>query len=624
MMMFSRLLSALLLLGSFGAALPVLGQTASPSPTPFQPIYLNSEIRFTNNSGFDDSKIFVSFNNPIVQTSTAQKYGNTEFGSSPDAMQYGQPWQNAPLSDFNVSAAGQDPVYKLELNNFTGRMFVSYGAGSVITEPVVNTTMAPFVLFEFTINGLQNTATATVNSNMDISYVNYVSAPATVTLRSADGSVQQLQTINPINTDADILSNVESAVPTDALLIAGPADKQRVVRVLAPISDQSPYHDWTSLMDKLADKDGNYQSPVTLNIGSFTIPSDDSLFQYALSGVQVLFGGPGVTYSPQLSGFTNPQQTYSGTAVFDAEKVTLSMSSPDAGSFTIEVQRSELNKDTGIYGQNPGYTVKNTSQTYTTSNLQNDLGGWIVGDLMAGMTFGWAACEKTVSELNSMSEKTLTDLDKLFDATQLAKKINELNTSEFFALVSLAGAQGKASEWTGQGLLPTTKDAPKNALFYDVYGDAVTQNSAAYGYAFGDRFKGLYNPNIFWYLANPPASNRVAVNPPNFPVLGYIELDLQKVSLPKPSDLLSRGERVGPNLFQLGSFGTVNTGYWYNDFDIGWLHFSEDDLGWVFGIWKGGVLYFVVAEGGEGLYATTPNFYPAIFSYRENAWVEFD
>jgi len=73
---------------------------------------------------------------------------------------------------------------------------------------------------------------------------------------------------------------------------------------------------------------------------------------------------------------------------------------------------------------------------YSTTGIVNDLGGRIVGDLMAGMVFGWSK-----STLNIADQATATGTN-LYGTIFSSTTVGGLSTGEYFFLLSLAGLRG--------------------------------------------------------------------------------------------------------------------------------------------------------------------------------------
>ncbi|MEI8341955.1 MAG: hypothetical protein WCH43_10525, partial [Verrucomicrobiota bacterium] len=524
--------------------LALLGTVAASRATDWNPApgtWINTPIVITNNTGqYDDSQIWVAFNNGIASTATPQTYGTNSFGATGN-LQYGSfqtaDWQYAPLSDFKVTnpdipALSGSSAYMINLNDYTGRIYVSYG--SALTAVPLNSGTTPYVMFEpYIVGQVNQTATAgsnifipTTASNIDLSYVDGISAAANTYIRSGSGTILAATTMNPILTNSNIMATVAAAVPSGALVTS--STNGPVIRILSGSNaPDGTYHDWNSLMNHLQTSGSG-----TLNIGSYTSPNDPTnLQQYGLTNTLFGYGQTGAI-SGQAPNFQNAQG-YSATALFSSTNLVISGSGiqnsggPAAsGSFSIIISRSVLNANTGIYGENPAYTVITSATTYTTAGIVNDFGGRVVGDVLAGMVFGWAG-----STVNIAAHAAATGLN-LHGVTFSSTTVGGLTTGEYFYLISLAAAQGKVTDWIGAGVTD-------NPLFYDIYNYAIAQASGAYGSGFGDRFQGIYNPGTTWYTSYPPADPLSTDTPPaDFQTVGYVQLDLLPTtfsSVPEPS-----------------------------------------------------------------------------------------
>lgn len=111
---------------------------------------------------------------------------------------------------------------------------------------------------------------------------------------------------------------------------------------------------------------------------------------------------------------------YALTASFADTSVTLTGTITPVGSTqreptTIVITYAALNKPIGIYGCNPSYQVNGGT---LTGGIVNDVYGWIVGDLLAGLSYGFAGSATTVQvdgqscALGSLPSSTWFELAK--------------------------------------------------------------------------------------------------------------------------------------------------------------------------------------------------------------------
>lgn len=561
--------AALSLAAAFAAEPPV----GSYVNTPF--IITNNQTQYNVSSDSSTNEVWVTFAGTFTNTGADQYIGSQTLDQW--SIDYGTSvFQSFKLTDLSgvaqggvyesgtlqpgtsaVPYLGNTPQYTFSLNGFSGRVYVNYGSTALTAAPPPgNPGTSPYIVFEPTVLGQTQSGIPTV-SNVDLSYVDGVSAPASFAFRNAttgaliNATSGQFQ-FNPGSTtvgsskglstaNSAILANVAAAVQTLAPNAVVTNGSNEVVRVMSSAASPSSYHDWVGLMTTLQ------TSGKELNVNSYTAGSTAD--PYNLSNTYYGYSGAAAV-SGQPPGWEN-NQTYTSTTQFVAnmstnlsedqktalqasftEKGFGSITGPGAiitgsggssGPFTIFIPQAILNASTGIYGNNPGYIVQigNTTYTYASNGIQNDLGGRVVGDLVAGMVFGWSN-----SNVNITDHATATGTN-FYGSTFSALTLGELSTGEYFYLLSMAAAQGKLSDWIGSS-------ADINPENYDIYLAAISANTDAYASGFTDRLQGPASPDIFWYTANAPANPYEAGE--NFENIGYIEFTLENFSsIPEPS-----------------------------------------------------------------------------------------
>ncbi|QDV51839.1 hypothetical protein [Gimesia fumaroli] len=493
--------------------------------------YINTPFVITNNqSDYPEDQIWVSFSGVFTNTGTPQYIGATQITN------FTSNWQSFKLADLlapvpNLPYFGTTAQYTFSLNGFSGRVYINYGPAALTEPPNPGAPgTSPYLVFEPTVDGETLAPPTPTASNMDLSYVDGVSAPAaTMVSNATTGQPLQATSVNPVTSCSNILSNVVNQVPSGAVVSNGTKN----VRVMSSAAAPSAYHDWTSLMTTL--QKSTATNP--LNVCSYTSPTNTGIpVSYALSGALFGYSG-GKTYSPQAPDFATAQD-YTTQATFKTNlnpdnnsvltKVGITNGTPGVeisgtgtvtGAFSIYIKETDLNAGTGIYGNNPPYVVayNGTENAYNTDGIVNDLGGRVVGDLMAGMVFGWSASSVNI-EKHALKTGT-----KLYNTPFSSVTIGGLKTGELFFLLSLAGAQKKLTDWLGSEL-------DSNSDNYDPYLYAIAQNSDAYGSGFTDRLQGYSNPDTYWYTANPPA---IPGGGGNYETVGFVDLILgQPTTIP--------------------------------------------------------------------------------------------
>jgi hypothetical protein len=136
-----------------------------------------------------------------------------------------------------------------------------------------------------------------------------------------------------------------------------------------------------------------------------------------------------------------------------------------------------------------------------STGIVNDLTGRVVGDLLAGMTFGWAG---NTTDIATHAASTSTTLPDLFTET----RVGDLSTGKYFYLLSLPDTTADVAEWFGSSISSTPD-------YYDTYGSAFAADTTAYTMPFGDRLQGSVTPSIWWEVSTFSEQN------------GYVEITLK-------------------------------------------------------------------------------------------------
>jgi len=518
-----------LVLSTFAAPFAAHGQTT---------FWATNVPHLIDPGAYHPSLVYVSVSG--ITSGGPNFYGNNAANSIVVNNDATNNWTSYELNQFAVPGSSIAPglpasVYAFNLTDISsGRIFISVGA-PITSEAMATNATVPYVLIEETYSAPQTSTpiNGQLTANLDLSYVNAAALPGTVTFYgTTDPSVAPaplpnlVSTWNPLPTSNSLVSGVKAIFDANASftgLAQSPYVTDRggtVVSVLSPQSRATAYHDWTNLMLSLQGN-GN-----VLQIASTNTPITENIPVWTrLQGVTFGYTGSGTNYA-SITGWLPSYQTkqsYTAIATFTnnlnaaanptlafygiqngTPGVVISGSGSLSGAFAFFVTQSNLNSSAGVYGANPPYVVSNSTPAYyATTGILNDLSGRVVGDLMAGMTFGWANSTNNVYNVFvTNAPGTNIHMPSVLAAMGLVEGANtavrQLTSGQLFALLSLAAAQ---TPTTFPKVIGPNLDT--NPFNYDPYAYAVSSYSVGYSSPFGDRIQGLGNPNPTWYTTNP-------------------------------------------------------------------------------------------------------------------------
>jgi hypothetical protein len=249
-----------------------------------------------------------------------------------------------------------------------------------------------------------------------------------------------------------------------------------------------------------------------LSVASYTVPDGAPL---AATAKFTYVGGGASNTTPALPSdfLTGQDYNFQATFVTDLNPggadplipslqgvpgVQLSGTATTVGAFDIYITNDQMNAPSGVYGNNPDYTIVVGSTVYQAENgISNDLTGRIVDDVMAGMVFGWAGNPTDIAAHAAATGTTLPA--GIFTESM----IGDLGTGKYLYLISLMDSPETLVDWLGSGIT-------SNADFYDIYASAVASQSTAYGTGFEDRLQGELQPIFFWSVTDaPPGSENI-------------------------------------------------------------------------------------------------------------------
>jgi hypothetical protein len=515
------------------------GLTAKTSVDQFSyytPAPVNALFVIDNQTGVPDSHVFVKFLGAQIGDSTlAQTYGDgkpLDTGADTAARSYSLAQMTTTLADVPGLAT---PVPAFRLNDYAGgRIYFSLGAQlNSVTIPAAQDPSDPdFGTVYAYVEPSIFTSTVAGQTNIDASYVDFVAIPVDIAvLDRSTGALVNPPANNPLSSPSgtalfDALTSGTTAgtqVPAGTVIAAttqvtttdgGTLAIGGTARILSPsmydagmITNAVPYHDWSALLDALQ------TAGTSLPVASYTTVD---------TGVALpkgtLFGFAGSKSSSIAPAWTEKQDyALAATVVSDLNPsganpripklagvpgIVITGSGVTVGAFSVYLQRSDLEAQTGIYGANPPYVVDWQDAlagptAYPQAQIENDLAGRVVGDLLAGFNFGWAGCTTTVAtQANTITQAGGQPnlAGSVFDPpdgslTQTA--IGALTTGQLFYLLSLQPTTQALAQWFGASLR-SRPDA------YNTYASDFQALTNGYNMAFTDRLQGPSDPDMFF------------------------------------------------------------------------------------------------------------------------------
>lgn len=379
-------------------------------------------VKFTNESGVANSEVFIGFVGSSFLNAT-----NAANGESLSINQYGsEHWYSLTTLSSGIN-----------LSNFSGRIYVCYGSPWVSThtgyEPSPISPSDPnyhkrYDKIELTYNG--NAADVADTTSID-----YFSIPIELNVYQGgiNGTLKGSLAASPVKTTVDA---VKSLTPTPGAAVVSDGNGE-FVRVIAPNAyppspglPASPYDNFDSYLTYLRDSYSPSHGGVIATIAG------------RFNGV-----GP-APVTPQTTG-----QDYQFTATIDASKnIILTGAGSLIGNHSLLFKYEDLMNPTGIYGANPNFYLDGAPNVLTP---QNDIYGWMIGDLLAGLNIG--AIGSTVV-INGV-------------------QVGQMESQQWFTLNKLFGEL-----------------QPGNVDFYNQWAAQMSKVSDAYNFAYSDRFAHVVAP----------------------------------------------------------------------------------------------------------------------------------
>lgn len=499
----------------------------------YTPAPVNVLFVVDNRTGVPDDLVYVKFlGAEIVSQPLAQTYGDG-LALATGAATSGTSYSLAAMTAQVAGAPGLPaPVFRL--NDYAGgRIYFSLGAE--LQSTTIPAAQDPTDKDFHTVYGYVEPsvfpAVAAGQTNIDASYVDFIGIPFDISVRKrSDGTLLNPPANNPLSTPAG--QSVFAALTADPNVPAGtqvaantsavsPAAKATVTiggtaRILAPslyqaglIRNAQAYHDWTGSGGLIASLTAG---ATTLSVSSYTtvgaaqgIPKA-TLFGFAGSKVSNIGAAwtleQDYALTAQALADLNPKGANTRLPALEGiAGVKLSGSGGVVGRFDVYIANTDLDAQTGIYGANPDYVVDwrdapGGAGAYTQLGIQNDLGGRVVGDLLAGFNFGWAGCAVTVTGHAQATGTAANLVGSVFDpaaANSLGgKPIGALSTGEFFYLLSLQPSTVDLAQWFGAAI------QSGQPTWYNNYASDFQALTNCYNMAFTDRLQGRSDPDMFF------------------------------------------------------------------------------------------------------------------------------
>tara|TARA_R110000787_G_scaffold32138_6_gene84932 strand:+ start:4431 stop:6317 length:1887 start_codon:yes stop_codon:yes gene_type:complete len=344
------------------------------------------------------------------------------------------------------------------VKSFSGRTYMSLGAAI----PGMEANFIPNANDD-TVNSLYQYFEPTVDKsqlNIDLSYIDFTAFSLSLAAKNAPHGTNKSQSSKP---SADLINaTAGSARITNGSKLSYASSSKtptsKFLRVISPqLGNAGLYHDFTNyLKTKLKNK---------------TVKISGTYVGTVINKVQQPTGNP-----------LTQAQSYDYTGTFDsAGNITLS---PNAGSGNgsaagvptiqqgsgvgvsggdIVISFADFNDKIGIYGCNTPYKLGSNSKT---AGITNDIYGQVVGDLLAGLNFGYVGS------------------DVMFVGKD--KKIGDLSSTEWWGGTSFEGTAINPNTTPG-GTGIYFSGAQSNAKNYNSYSASIASLTSGYGFPLQDR-----------------------------------------------------------------------------------------------------------------------------------------
>ena len=446
-------------------------------------------IVFDLPAGVDPAKVFIQIvNTDQIITGTYRDNTGTEHSLAINTP-YSMAGITSPLPVGAGAPANKPAVYITDVDS--GRIFISFGKGleglKKGYEPDPGNATDPnyrvrYQFVEVTIKNSKLTG--------NLTYMDYVSIP--ISLHAVNAPTAKN---NPLETTADGRTLVKAVAATGLTannnVLPSPGDilpSANFARVISPGKAMDKYHDWTNYLRTFFQ--GKTVSLQGCFVGVGDQPTGNPLTQAQSYDFSAAFDAYGNVTLTARSGSGNGSSdcvpvVQRGTGVGDVNQ-------------TVTITFERLNSAVGIYGNNPAYTINRNGAVRTTAGIENDYFGRVVGDLLAGLSWGFPG--STVS----------------FNGNP----IGDLASTQWWGNARMPGGTyiPLANTPVGQNIV-FEKAQPGQTSHYHTYAAGLNGLTMAYGFGLQDRpgnnlleFNTATDPNSYLLITINPDHAKKGIN----------------------------------------------------------------------------------------------------------------
>lgn len=364
------------------------------------------------------------------------------------------------ISTTPVIANAPTSVPAVLVKSFSGRAYMSLGAeipgmgAGFIPNANDDNIDSRYQYFEPTIDKSQ--------LNVDLSYIDFTSFSLSLAAENAPHGTNKKQSSKP---SADLINATAATAKTvngSKLFYTpkGGSTTTDFLRVISPqLGDSGLYHDFTNylqttLKNATVKISGTYVGTVINNVHQ---PTGNPLTQAQSYDYTGTFDAAGnITLSPNA-----------GSGNGYANGVPAKQQGPGVGvaGGDIVITFTDFNHKIGVYGCNTPYKLGSNSKT---AGITNDIYGQVVGDLLAGLNFGYVG-----STVN-------------FEFTSGTKEIGSVSSTEWWGGKSADGTKIVSDNTPGgQGIY--FGGAQSNPENYNSYAASIANLTTGYGFPLQDR-----------------------------------------------------------------------------------------------------------------------------------------